>query len=438
MSEIDKMLDNMSDDDIALYLGGESPEEEHVVIDSDRKIIVPDSLKRIAVQHDHDIETVTFDCPRYWDGHDLSKMMVYVNHLCPSGALGCTVATNVTVDSTNSDIMHFDWTISECVTMAEGHITFLVCAKTQDEDGTNRHHWNSEICRDMYVSEGLELPDDFMETYPDVLTQVLLFNQNVLELQKTTMQRSAVYVGTDTVPDGYNVWINPSGDNVTTDPSGGGSSGSSTVDGALSSTSENPVQNKIVTAALAKKITAPATAAVGQIIKVKSVDTSGKPTEWECADVGEKWELITSGTVAEDASLTVNKDSNGKTFELKSCQVVIDGTVAGSGSTYMRFSVSDVNNNYHSVEMPLKKDNPTIKAVYYCVNGEVPMLFWEQDVGTTNWRSNENSCQFGLNGNQSYVLDILQHKVTLIYIGNYMGTGKLGTGTKYKIYGVRA
>ena len=108
MSEIDKILDNVSDDDIALYLAGETPEEEHVVIDSDRKIIVPDSLKRIAVQHDHDIETVTFDCPRYWDGHDLSKMIVYVNHLCPNGALGCTVADNVTVDSTNSDIMHFD------------------------------------------------------------------------------------------------------------------------------------------------------------------------------------------------------------------------------------------------------------------------------------------------------------------------------------------
>lgn len=58
-----------------------------------------------------------------------------------------------------------------------------------------------------------------------------------------------------------------------------------TVDGALSSTSENPVQNKIVTAALAEKITAPTTAAVGQIIKVKSVDTAGKPTEWEAADL---------------------------------------------------------------------------------------------------------------------------------------------------------
>ena len=212
MSQVDNILNGMSDDDIALYLADNAVGEEHIVIDENRKVIVPDSLKRIAVQHDHNIETVTFDCPRYWDGHDLSKMMIYINHLCPSGALGCTVATDVKVDETDTNVMHFDWTISECVTINEGYITFLVCAKTQDADGTNRHHWNSEICKDMYVSEGLALPEDFMETHPDVLTQVLLFNQNVLELQKTTMQRSAVYVGSDEVPDGYNVQIDPEGD----------------------------------------------------------------------------------------------------------------------------------------------------------------------------------------------------------------------------------
>ncbi len=212
MSQVDNILNGMSDDDIALYLADNAVGEEHIVIDENRKVIVPDSLKRIAVQHDHNIETVTFDCPRYWDGHDLSKMLIYINHLCPSGALGCTVATDVKVDETDTNVMHFNWIISECVTINEGYITFLVCAKTQDADGTNRHHWNSEICKDMYVSEGLELPEDFMETHPDVLTQVLLFNQNVLELQKTTMQRSAVYVGSGTVPEGYNVQIDPEGD----------------------------------------------------------------------------------------------------------------------------------------------------------------------------------------------------------------------------------
>lgn len=78
-----------------------------------------------------------------------------------------------------------------------------------------------------------------------------------------------------------------------------------TVDSALSSTSENPVQNKVVTAALAGKITAPTTAAVGQIIKVKSVDTSGKPTEWEAADLpsgGESILLLDKKITVEEAS----------------------------------------------------------------------------------------------------------------------------------------
>ena len=79
--------------------------------------------------------------------------------------------------------------------------------------------------------------------------------------------------------------------------------GSVTVDDALSSTSENPVQNKVVTAALAEKITAPTTAAIGQIIKVKSVDASGKPTAWGVADLSsggsEDWTLLAEQTTTE-------------------------------------------------------------------------------------------------------------------------------------------
>lgn len=94
-----------------------------------------------------------------------------------------------------------------------------------------------------------------------------------------------------------------------------------TVDSELSSTSLNPVQNKIITAALAEKITAPTTAAVGQIIKVKSVDGTGKPTEWEAVDMpsggGETWELIRTITTTEIVSrLTISQDESGKPFTL--------------------------------------------------------------------------------------------------------------------------
>lgn len=77
-------------------------------------------------------------------------------------------------------------------------------------------------------------------------------------------------------------------------------------------------------------------AAVGQTIKVKAVDDSGKPTAWEAADMPtgeEDFELIFSDTITEDANgfvRTVDKDGN--TFELKE-SVVIVYTVPFESST---------------------------------------------------------------------------------------------------------
>lgn len=44
-------------------------------------------------------------------------------------------------------------------------------------------------------------------------------------------------------------------------------------------------------------------ATLGQTIKVKAVDADGKPTEWEAAETGEKWEKIADVTTEEDVSV---------------------------------------------------------------------------------------------------------------------------------------
>jgi len=208
MSQTDKLLNSLSDDDIALYTA--NPEiEPHIIVGEDRFVVVPEELKRIAVQHDNNIETVTFDCPRYWDNHDMSKMAIYINYLPADGEVGSCIATNVHVDESNSDIMHFDWTISGNATVNEGRLIFLV-----DVKGADGEHWHSELNEDMYVSEGLEPPPIVEIANPDVLTQVLLFNASVTELNKTTLQRAAVYVGPGDMPDGYNVQIDPDGEDV--------------------------------------------------------------------------------------------------------------------------------------------------------------------------------------------------------------------------------
>lgn len=51
--------------------------KERIIINSDRTVTVPDSAKKIAVQYDHNVNTLIFDCPRYADEEhniDLSTM----------------------------------------------------------------------------------------------------------------------------------------------------------------------------------------------------------------------------------------------------------------------------------------------------------------------------------------------------------------------------
>lgn len=147
-------------------------DEAHIVIDNKRIITVPDKLKRLAVQYDHDIETVTFDCPRYWDGIDMSEMSIYINYLRCDTYTGSYKAQNVTVDSINNAKMHFDWTISRNVTQVIGKLVFLVCIRKTDESGNEVNHWNSELCKDCYVSEGLEVDgEELKELYPDIIDQ---------------------------------------------------------------------------------------------------------------------------------------------------------------------------------------------------------------------------------------------------------------------------
>lgn len=281
MSQADKLLNSLSENDITSYTVDPAL-EEHIIIDSDRNVIVPDSLRRIAVQGDHNIETVTFDCPRYWDGHDMSKMVVYINYACSDGVIGNAVATNVVVDEHDPSIMHFDWTIMGDVTRVEGFLTFLVCIKKvtpsssvngnglnveivdgelviSEGVGSNRH-WHSELCNDMYISKGLELPDDYVRSHPDILTQILMFNADIIELNRVTMQRAAVYLGSGDMPDGYNVQIDPDGDDVyslsveelnyivTLVLANLPDQSAISIDKTMSDTSTNPVQNKAIKA----------------------------------------------------------------------------------------------------------------------------------------------------------------------------------------------
>ena len=210
-----------------------------------------------------------------------------------------------------------------------------------------------------------------------------------------------------------------------TKPTGGSSV---TVDSALSSTSENPVQNKVVTAALAKKITAPATATVGQIIKVKSVDASGKPTEWEAADLpsggGGTWTLIKDITLEEDVASIQVQNLNLKKLYL---------TMAIVGTSQNTASVNGdlrINNEayFYSNAIGATEGVKRWLTSYVELIGDVKRHITAHNNNNT-YQSNITHVGYFGDGTVINDLKIMPFAVAGKYIG---------AGTRVKIYGISA
>ena len=184
MSQAEELLNTLAvEEETSEHPTLPTNDEPHIVIDENRIITVPDQLKRIAVQYDHNIETVTFDCPRYWDGHDLNNMIIYINYMRKDGSVGSYIAENIRISLVSeTPTIHFDWTISGHASEIPGELAFLVCAKMTNADEEVTLHWNTELCLDMYISKGLEVMEEIEMTYPDIYTQLLEKMNEVLPL----------------------------------------------------------------------------------------------------------------------------------------------------------------------------------------------------------------------------------------------------------------
>lgn len=152
-----------------------TPETEpHIVINKDRTVTVPPELQVIAVQFDHNIETVTFDCPRYWDEHDLSELRIFINYMRADKKVGQFYCTNVSIDETDDTVIHFTWTIGGHLTEVAGGVSFLVCAKASNEAGELLNRWSSFLNQEMSIAQGLLGDGAIEKLYPDGIMEILM------------------------------------------------------------------------------------------------------------------------------------------------------------------------------------------------------------------------------------------------------------------------
>ena len=191
MSQAENLLEELVENQTSLMML-DPTDEPHIVIDSDRVIFVPEELRKIAVQYDHKVETVTFDCPRYWDGLDMSTMRIYINYMRSNGAVGMSIPKNVTIDSVDENIMHFDWTITRGATLTAGTLSFNVCVRKPTADGGEENHWNSEINNQMRVAPGLEYEEQNNPQHTDLISDLI----DRMEETQLAVEQAGIYITT--------------------------------------------------------------------------------------------------------------------------------------------------------------------------------------------------------------------------------------------------
>ena len=188
-------------------------------------------------------------------------------------------------------------------------------------------------------------------------------------------------------------------------------------------------------------------ATVGQTIKVKAVDTDGKPTAWEAAESGEKWEKIAEIIIPDDAeesnALTINKDLNGQPFSLLKARLCGKFPKYTGGSTIPNVMFAMLNGKTTGNPSPAvytslwpKVETVRLVGVVYEVDVSGVQVI-ESVLRSAGGGWGENMGMYGSSASTyvKYFTDSLWAK-PITSIG---GTGMLiYPGCKFVLYGVRA
>ena len=188
-------------------------------------------------------------------------------------------------------------------------------------------------------------------------------------------------------------------------------------------------------------------ATVGQTIKVKAVDVNGKPTAWEAAESGEKWEklaeIINPNGAEESNALTIDKDINGQPFSLLKARLCSKFPKFTGGSTIPNVMFAMLNGRANGNPSPAvytslwpKVETARLVGAVYEVDVSGVQVI-ESVLRSAGGGWGENMGMYGSSSSTyvKYFTDSLWAK-PITSIG---GTGMLiYPGCKFVLYGVRA
>lgn len=144
------------------------------LIDANTRAIKNQSQKIALMQFDHNSERFAFECPRYVEGHDLSKCNKVEVHYLNVGTntkkahSGLYVVDDLSVNAEDESIVIFSWLVSQNATQQNGRLNFLVrfCCVTDDKVD---YSWNTDVCKEISISAGIDASGSFETEYVEVI-----------------------------------------------------------------------------------------------------------------------------------------------------------------------------------------------------------------------------------------------------------------------------
>lgn len=144
------------------------------IINGDTRVISNSAPKSVLVQFDHNSERFTFEMPRYVEEHDMSLCdLVQVHYINIGGAnrnADVYQVDDLAVKSDDPDTIEFTWLVANSATQLAGSLSFVIrfaCTV----DGEVSYVWNTEIYKDVTISNGIDNTGSVVSEYGDVLQE---------------------------------------------------------------------------------------------------------------------------------------------------------------------------------------------------------------------------------------------------------------------------
>lgn len=134
-----------------------------------REIIVPEKYKILGVFSDEKVTKIPFTCPKVVGNNvDLTEYDLYINYQNAIGRHNAYLVDDVAVSGDN---ITFSWLLSRDVTLSSGVVKYSICAKKLNGDSIS-NEWNTTIANGVVI-QGLEATQAIVEENSDIIEAIL-------------------------------------------------------------------------------------------------------------------------------------------------------------------------------------------------------------------------------------------------------------------------